>query len=73
MSGTMPPMAKRKQNRSGSRHVDRHMVSLPGHIYDRLKIIADRNVRPLRWEMLLALEKYLTDNGLPHPDKPAPG
>lgn len=54
----MVVMAK-KDKSTGDRHKDRHMVSLPGVLYDRIKAIAEKYQRPLSWQVRLILEEAL--------------
>lgn len=58
-------MAK-KQNkpRTADRHRPRRMVSLSPELHEQLALLADRNGRPLNWEVRLALEAHLKANGL---------
>jgi hypothetical protein len=57
-------MAKKKKAEAGSRHLDRHMVSLPGDIYEAMKALADRESRPLRMQVILACKEHLASRGL---------
>lgn len=51
---TMLHMAKKKK-KTGSRHLDRHMVSLNGDIYEAMRLIAQQNQRPINWQIRLFL------------------
>lgn len=59
-------MARKKtaKPRTADRHVDRNMVSLPGDMYRQLKTLADRNGRPVSWEIRLLIKKHLEANQL---------
>jgi len=66
---TMPPMADKK--RKGSRHKDRHTVSLPGEIYELMRQAAEKGERPLRSQVVLACKEQLRHLGLlPPPTAP---
>lgn len=58
----VPPATTDK--RSGSRHKDRHTLSIRGEVYRNLATLAKRNNRPLLWEARIALENHLAANGL---------
>jgi len=60
----MQTMAKK---RTGSRHKDRNMVSLPGDIYSLMKQLAEKERRPLSIQLLIAVEEHLRARGIPLP------
>ena len=62
-------MAKKK--RTGSRHVDRHMVSLSGDVYRLMQELADKESRTLRLQVLLACKEHLAARGLWPPPPPS--
>ena len=62
-------MAKK---RPGSRHKDRHMVALPGDLYDLLRQLSEREDRPIRHEIMRAIRAHLRANGLLPPPGPSP-
>ena len=66
----MIDMARQPKKRTGSRHLDRHMVSLPGDLYDWLQVAADRAGRPLSWEVRMRLVKSLEADKTPKPSPP---
>ncbi len=71
MRTTMDRMAKK---RSADRHKDRHMMAVPGNLHDGLRLIAERNGRPISWELRLLLRKFLAENGIdPETGKPKEG
>lgn len=66
----MVGMAKKKK--TGSRHKDRHMVSVDGTRYALLRRLSEKNCRFLRWEIIEAIDEHLRKAGLwPPPDKKA--
>jgi hypothetical protein len=66
-------MAERNKsnNRKGSRHKDRHTVSLPGDIYALMQQLADSEERHLRQQVILACKAHLREKGLWPPDAPS--
>lgn len=48
------------KKRSGSRHKDRHTVSLPGALYERLRKSAARHDRPINRQARRLLDEALT-------------
>lgn len=68
MSGTMA------KKRPGSRHKDRHNVSLPGALYDLIQDLANKERRPLRLQVIIAVEEHLRSKGIeiPDPRNPSP-
>lgn len=62
----MPPAAK-ADKRQGSRHKARKMVALEPAIYDLMQQLADRNNRPLRWQVQHVCVQALIDAGLWQP------
>jgi hypothetical protein len=61
----VPPAAESKPKpRTGDRHRPRRTVNLPPELYDQLAVLADRNGRPLNWEIRRALQEHLRQNGL---------
>ncbi len=75
MSPTMAPEKHRKKKRddqpaegqqsSGKdRHASRTMVRLQQDVHRQLKKLAERNSRPLTWELRLALIHHLEEAGL---------
>jgi predicted DNA-binding protein len=64
----MGVMSKKKatsNDRSKDRHRPRRMVALDPDLYDRLKALADRNGRPVSWEIRLVLTKHVQENEPP--------
>ncbi len=68
----MERMAKRKQPRRGSRHVDRQSISLRSEDYELLRAMAEQNGRPMTWEIRMILRKAYRDAGSPPPAPPPP-
>jgi len=58
----MIPVAEPAQ--AGDRHKDRQSVRLSGRLYLALKDLAKKNRRPLRWEVIAALEDHLRTAGM---------
>jgi hypothetical protein len=46
------------------RHASHMMVRLPEDVHRQLKLLAERNNRPLTWELRGVLIKHLEENGL---------
>lgn len=57
----MPAMAKKKPTSPGSsdRHKPRRSVALPPELVDLVEALAEKNRRPLVWEIRIALEEHL--------------
>jgi hypothetical protein len=64
----MPPAAARP----GSRHKGRKMVAFKGDVYEQLKVLAERNGRPVSWEIRLMSIAHLKANGLWPPEQASP-
>ena len=47
----------------GSRHIDRHMVSLPAELYKAARKAAKEAKRPINWEVRIRLEESLRKDG----------
>jgi hypothetical protein len=61
----VPPAAEPAQKpRTADRHRPRRTVSLAPELYDQLAVLADRNGRPVYWEIRRALQEHLRENGL---------
>lgn len=58
-------MSDKTNKRRGSRHKDRHTVSLPQSAYDLLKAIAEKNKRPASWQLRIIIEAAARDANLP--------
>ncbi len=70
----MSVMAQKKPSkpdqRTGSRHKPRRMISFRPSIYEALAKLAEQNHRPVAWEAELAIIKALTEAGLLPPADP---
>jgi predicted transcriptional regulator len=64
----MDAMSK-KNPPTGDRHLPHKVVRLDPNLYNLLKVLADRNKRPVSWEIRLALAKHLEENGLATEEK----
>jgi hypothetical protein len=53
------------------RHLSKTMVRLPVDVHAQLKKLAERNHRPLSWELRMVLIKHLEENGLWPPEPEA--
>lgn len=62
----------KKPSRSADRHRKRHMIGLRPAEHDALQELADRNHRPLLWQLRLILHDALAAEGLWPPPPPGP-
>jgi hypothetical protein len=63
---------KEKRKRIGSsedRHLSHRMLRVPEDLYLQFKKLAERNDRPMSWELRRALVELLTANGLWPPEE----
>lgn len=70
----MPVMAKKRDTsgtpKKGDRHKgSRHTVTLRKDEYDQLALLAERNDRPLLWELRRILHAALKEEGLWPPEQ----
>jgi predicted DNA-binding protein len=49
------------------------MIALSPELHQQLKKLAERERRPLSWEVRYILTRYLEENGLWPPSEPAEG
>jgi hypothetical protein len=70
MNTTMPPKKKRGQD-TEDRHKARNMVALHPDLHRQLKKLAERNNRPLSWELRKLIIDHLEQEGLwpPEPEE----
>jgi len=61
-------MAKKKGGSRESRRTAHRMVRVPADVYEMLQGLASRNVRPVSWEVLLALRNHLAAAGCALPN-----
>jgi len=55
---------QRKDDRTGSRHVNRQMIAVKSEDHAALEQLAKRYGRPLSWEVRLLLHAGLAEEGL---------
>jgi hypothetical protein len=61
----MLDMAKKKpKGGDRDRHQARALVGIPLDVHQQLKRLAEKNNRPLTWELRAALVKFLEENGM---------
>jgi hypothetical protein len=60
----IPATASMPASRPGDRHKPRRMVGLTPEEHRMLGELAERNVRPLLWELRIALKHHFAANGL---------
>jgi hypothetical protein len=63
----MDAMTKPKKpgaNAREDRHLSHHLVRLPADVHQQLKKLADRNNRPMSWELRHLVIRHLEENGL---------
>jgi hypothetical protein len=58
-----------KKPKAGDRHGPRNLVNVPPEVHAQLRKLAERNCRPISWELRLALIKHLEEAGLWPPEK----
>jgi hypothetical protein len=66
-------MSEKQKKRQGSRHKDRHTVSIPGEHYEALKALASKHGRPTSWQLRLVIEEAAKAAGLWPPAEPDAG
>jgi hypothetical protein len=54
----------RKKKKSGKHVTRRMMLPLPENLYEQLRILAERNCRPMGWEVQKILMDHLAAEGL---------
>ena len=52
-----PTMAKKKTGPKKDQHKPHRLVRIPLELYDQLRKVAERNKRPVSWEIRLILEE----------------
>lgn len=57
-------MAKKKPTAKKDRHTSRVLVGIPGDVHRQLKKLAEKNGRPLTWELRALIVKALETAGL---------
>jgi hypothetical protein len=59
-----PKEAESAPEKGADRHLPRSMVALPPRMHRQLKKLAERNNRPVSWELRHVVQKHLEENGL---------
>jgi hypothetical protein len=71
MIATMAAPKKNQKTDKGKaedKHAPRSMVGISPQLHQQLKILADRNGRPVSWELRLLIQRHLEANGLWPPE-----
>jgi predicted DNA-binding protein len=61
----MPKKKSSKPAADKTRH-----VRIPIHLLNGLEVLAERNGRPMTWELKILIEKHLKENGVWPPPAP---